>query len=426
MKPQDAQSPSIVGPAPLWALFLFTFLNSVGTGVAQNGIFFVIDRVYGSTRTANYTLGLLLGVTYIVGAMGAQPLVRGLMRLAGLSERGVLALLMIVMGVLCQVTWLAPALGASGVWPIWLMVLLYSPLSGVLWPIVESFVSGGRSGEGLRRTMGTWNVVWSSATVGAYFAMGPLLASVELAGKIVPLLGLVHVAGVIVLWKLPASPGEHLSEQHAPHPPVFEKLLTTFRVLLPVSYVVSTALGPYLPGALKNLGVAPVWMTPIAAGWLIARVGTFWWMGKSAGWHGRWSPAIIGGVALVGGFAVCVMSPRLVGALGTTGATGALFAGLLLFGTGMAVIYTAAIYYALEVGKAEVDAGGKHEALIGIGYTIGPGVGLAASLGVDRGAVAPGLFEPLVLGGVGLIAAGAVGAVAWRIGHARRAAKSAR
>ncbi len=42
--------------------------------------------------------------------------------------------------------------------------------------------------------MGTWNVVWSSATVGAYFAMGPLLASVELAGKIVPLLGLVHVA----------------------------------------------------------------------------------------------------------------------------------------------------------------------------------------------------------------------------------------
>jgi hypothetical protein len=93
--------------------------------------------------------------------MGAQPLVRGLMRVAGLNERGVLGLLMVVMALLCQVTWLAPALGASGVWPIWLMVLLYSPLSGVLWPIVESFVSGGRSGEGLRRTMGTWNVVWS-------------------------------------------------------------------------------------------------------------------------------------------------------------------------------------------------------------------------------------------------------------------------
>ncbi len=52
---------------------------------------------------------------------------------------------------------------------------------------------------------------------------------------------------MIVLWKLPASPGEHLSEQHAPHPPVFEKLLTTFRVLLPVSYVVSTALGRTCP-----------------------------------------------------------------------------------------------------------------------------------------------------------------------------------
>jgi hypothetical protein len=100
-----------------------------------------------------------------------------------------------------------------------------------------------------------------------------------------------------------------------------------------------------------------------------------------------------------------------------------LFAGLLLFGTGMAVIYTAAIYYALEVGKAEVDAGGKHEALIGIGYTVGPGVGLAASVGIDRGAVGAGLFEPLVLGGVGLIAVGAVAGVAWRIARAKSGAR---
>ena len=50
--------------------------------------------------------------------------------------------------------------------------------------------------------------------------------------------------------------------------------------------------------------------------------------------------------------------------------------GLILFGSGMGVTYYAAIYYALAVGRAEVEAGGTHEALIGGGYMVGPIIGL--------------------------------------------------
>ena len=88
-----------------------------------------------------------------------------------------------------------------------------------------------------------------------------------------------------------------------------------------------------------------------------------------------------------------------------------MLAGLALFGLGLSLIYSAAIYYALEVGQAEVRAGGTHEALIGAGYTLGPLLGLGASYAERRAWIAPESFNPLVLGAVGVVAVGAAAAV---------------
>jgi hypothetical protein len=73
----------------------------------------------------------------------------------------------------------------------------------------------------------------------------------------------------------------------------------------------------------------------------------------------------------------------------------------------MATIYSAALYYAMEVGQAEVEAGGKHEALIGLGYTGGPACGLLAGLAVQAGWIRKESFEPGVLVVVGTVALGA-------------------
>jgi hypothetical protein len=54
----------------------------------------------------------------------------------------------------------------------------------------------------------------------------------------------------------------------------------------------------------------------------------------------------------------------------------AVIGGELLFGTAAGFLYTAALYYAQLVQNASVDAGGAHEALIGVGYALGPGAGL--------------------------------------------------
>jgi hypothetical protein len=106
---------------------------------------------------------------------------------------------------------------------------------------------------------------------------------------------------------------------------------------------------------------------------------------------------------VLAGFGLTVLSWRL----------GLVLAGLAAFGMGMATIYTGALYYAMEVGQSEVEAGGKHEALIGVGYTGGPTCGLLA-----LGAVSAGWtdsFDSTVLMMVAGIAVAAAGTAAVRV-----------
>jgi hypothetical protein len=75
--------------------------------------------------------------------------------------------------------------------------------------------------------------------------------------------------------------------------------------------------------------------------------------------------------------------------------------GEAVFGWCNAFVYTAALYYALVVKNGSVDAGGAHEALIGLGFAIGPGSGLIgqalaeSALGHDGGMMVATL--PVVL-----------------------------
>ena len=390
------------GKSSLWAICIFSFMNSIGTGVLTNGIVFLTKQGYHFSDTKNYLLAVVLGATYIVGALGAQPGLKWVRKVwPRASSRAVLAWMMLVMGLLCALPQASVWAGGEGAGPVWVMIVLYSPLSGVLWPLVESYVSGGRSGDNLRRTVSFWNVVWSSALVAAYVGIAPLIENHAALAML--LLGCVHVVSAwALLWFAP-EPAPHRDEEHEPHPPVYRKLLVTFRLLLPMSYIVLSALGPYLPSAMTRLGVRADLHTILAAAWLSARVAVFAILARWQGWHGRWFPAIVGAVMLLAGFGLAILSGS--GALGEFGVQG-LVGGLAIFGVGMAVIYSGALYYAMEVGKAEVQAGGMHEALIGAGYTGGPLIGLSASLAVGAGWLKNGQFEPVVLVAVGVVALG--------------------
>ncbi len=383
--------------APLSSVLLITFLGSIGTGVITNGVFFLTKSGFGFSDLENYWLALALGVTYILAARLSHAAVERLHRL-GVSTRAVLAWTLVLMGGVSVLPLIASQIGPTASWLVWAMVVAYSPLTGVLWPVVESFLSGARQGEELRRAAGIWNATWSGAIIVSYYGMSGLVE--RWPAVIVLALGVMHLLTVVVVMKLPREPGAHAPEHHEPHPPIYATLLTAFRTLLPTGYIMLSAMSPYLPGAMERMGVGPARAVQLAASWLVARAITFWIMGRARSWHGQWWPAIVGATLVFTGFGVTVVTP---GFLSGTSGVAIQVGGLVVFGVGMAIVYSGAVYYALEVGRAEVEAGGTHESLVGVGYTIGPLCPLVAELARRREILASQHFEVAVFGAAGAV-----------------------
>ncbi|MEC9374078.1 MAG: hypothetical protein VYC34_09545, partial [Planctomycetota bacterium] len=161
--PTSQRPPS--APAPLAPVIAVVFLGSLGTGAVTNGVFFVTSQKYDFTPIANLALGFSLGAVYILGALAIGPFSRALAaRHASISTRNVAAAVMLLLGLLCAV----PLLIARP-WAMWLFTLAYIPFTGAVWPIAESYISGGRRGPELRRAIGVFNLAWASAVAASFW-----------------------------------------------------------------------------------------------------------------------------------------------------------------------------------------------------------------------------------------------------------------
>lgn len=344
----------------LRASLVLTGLASTGTSVIWNGLPFIAKRDYGFSETENLALYLLIGFVYVSGALTSGVCTGKLKPFVSL--RTIIALLLVTVTVVCSTP-----LFFSGGWVIWLAGGIAGFCSAWLWPIVESYLVAGRHGSEMRRAIGWWNLVWMVSVAGVMLAMAPLMdkhASMVIVG-----LGVMNLVAIGVLPWYTKNPPEHLETSSVEHvPDGYRGLLSGARVLLPLSYVINGVLAPLLPFVLAGIAIDIFWQTPLASIWMVARVLVTAFMWQWGVWHGKWSVLWI---------AICTM------ALGFTGILSAvnlpiLVIGLILFGGGMGITYYAALYYAMAVGRAKVDAAGTHEALIGGGYMVGPIIGLGS------------------------------------------------
>lgn len=351
-------------PASMAVIGAITFLNSLGSGLLWSGVFFVTQQSLGWTPRANFALALGATVVYAACAFLSAPVVRGIAH--RVSTRGVVALLMSMQLIGGAVSW-------AGVPGIVACALLASASGAFLWPIMEGYLSAGRHGHGLRRSVGAFNLVWMSATFSALLLMAPALA----AGHAITAMLLfvpISAASIVLLRWLPRDPSPHGREPEHRHRPAGERALRdATRVLLPVGYILIGSLGPAIPYLLGALEVDAGWRTPVTATWMISRLVTVMLLLRLAFWHGRAGALVIGFLFAAGGFAIIAMS----------GSIASMMMGLTLFGAGQAIIYYAALYYAMAVGGAEIGAGGVFEGLIGLGYGVGPIIGLAVGSGAE-------------------------------------------
>jgi hypothetical protein len=346
----------VPGPrAPLPVVLIITFLGSIGSGTFWAGLFFVSAGQYHFSAHDNLVLATIMGAAYAAAARAAGTLARGR------APRQVASWALLVWTAAA----LTPLILSGSHAAFWAAALIGSAASATTFPVVESYLTAGRHGAEMRSAIGKFNVTWTPPTALGLIVL-PLLSARPL--EVFVISGAATAAAWAMIWFLPPHPAAHEREAAVQSMgAAYPALLRAASWLLPFSYVVAAALAPVLPHRLASLGAGAA-ASLLAALWMAARFVVLLVMWRSSFWHGRWETLAIGGVALVGGLALVVLSPALPLLLG----------GLLLFGVGMGLIYYAALYYSMAVGHAAVDAGGGFEALIGVGYCLGPLLGLLA------------------------------------------------
>lgn len=365
--------------APLPSVLAFAFLASLGTGAITNGVYFLTESALGYGAALNFALAALFGVVYVGVSSTSGPMIRRAARgRAWLSTREALGASTLLITLVCALPLVGSWLGSGGVpaWTFWVLIVLFSVASGVLWPVCEAYVSGGRHDGRLRSAMGRFNLSWSGATVVALWLMGPLVQ--EHPTLVLLGVGASHLIGMGLLVWFPREPAAREHGHSTLSPEARRRsgeLLLWFRVLLPLSYLLKTAVLPQLPAALAVLETDTPWKPIVGSVYFVTRLVGFGLFERWHGWHSsRWMPAL-GAALLFGGFLAAVLAPlagdRSVG-------LAILIVALAAFGAGGSTVYAGAIFYAMEAGDSDLDSGGAHEAFIGLGYTLGPLCGLAA------------------------------------------------
>lgn len=328
--------------------WVLTAVVSCAGGFVAHGIYFLTHAAYGFDDRQNLWLAFALFLPYVPAALLAGPLSR---RVAPRRLLHALNGLMIFAGLVLALR--PPAL------LLWLAAPLYNGVAGMFWPLIEAYVAGGEHGAGLHRAIGRFNLTWS-------LALAPAMWIVALAGDRLWLsfgaLLLLHLVAVVAIAGLPERPAPHDDARAAAPPAHYPRLLWASRVLLPVSYVLMDALSPLLPGVWARVGVAAAWGPSLSSTWMLARFGAFGLLSRWSGWRGSRGAVRVGCALLLAGFAATLTGPG----------TAVVLLGLAAFGAGQGTLYYGALYYGMAVGRGEVDQGGRHEAVIGAGYLLGP------------------------------------------------------
>jgi hypothetical protein len=355
-----ASSPHAARPVRAVPIATLTFFCSLGTGILWNAIYFIAESQYGFTREKSLLLAFINGILYAAVALGAGRIVRALE--ARTSPRGALALVLATQAMLAPLVLVFPGEGV-----LWVSAIVMTAFGALQWPIVQHYLVSGRHGREMRSAIGWWNTSWMAATALGLAAAGPL-KSMGLMEWAIPSLLPCNLLALACLRWFPSHPVAHDGDEHARHVPrSYRSLLAAARVLHPMGYLVIGALAPILPYLFANLETPEALHAPIGATWHVARVVAVVVLWQTAFWHGRAASLVVAGLLLSLGFATAVAAPNQT----------MLGLGLVAIGLGQGAIYYSAIYYGLAVGAAEVEAGGIHEALVGMGYFIGPGIGLA-------------------------------------------------
>ena len=382
-------------------LLLVTFIESVGTIFIERGEMFLTKDILHFSDTTNLWLALLFGAGYAAGSLSSHRIARRV------GEKRLVLLCLAVQVIVCTAmgTWLHPATIFAG-------SAVLAAVYGLKWAVIESYISAGLDSRQTAKVIGLFNVTWSAAVPVALFPSGLIITFWHPALFYLPVA--ISLATLWLLRPVPASPlHRELPEPDGQALAAARRtagLLTFSRWQLLGSYSLMWILAALTPGIFKNLGYDVRLQTALAAVLDVTRVAGFYVLHRMVRWHGRFGPLFAAMVLMPLGFALILFAPHAAAiSSGNAGlGTAAALLGEVIYGLAAAMVYYAALYYAMVHTNAAVHGGGAHEGVIGLGFTLGPAAGL---LGAAIAPAVGGLMLGTLLVVAPLVLCGAAGSI---------------
>lgn len=373
-KPNAAGWMAIVLQPGALSLYAIESLATIGGTLMSVGIFFYMEYRYGWRMPQNFMLAAAQGVVYVPGALLAGPLAK---RYGG---RRVVGAVYLVLLALTAVAWLlarqSGALSAAGVVAA---LLAYTFAIGISWPILEGLVaSGGPPGQ-IARRIGVYNIIWPAGGALAIAVEGTILD--HWIGGLFLIPGLLHLLSLLILLLMSTSVGfpEIASEaSSAPHaePGLLRKrklALWLSRIALPAAYTVIYGLMPMMP-SLPTVRSLPVTLqTLVASVWLMTRWLAFLILALGTWWHTRPRTLVWAAAVMLIAFFGMTIRPTQGASPGIDLASMIVWQAAL--GLAIGTIYAGSLYFGMVLSDGSTEHGGYHEALIGLGWFLGPAAG---------------------------------------------------
>jgi predicted MFS family arabinose efflux permease len=248
-----------------------------------------------------------------------------------------------------------------------------------LWPTIEALVSEGEDAVGLPRAVGTYNVVWAGTNALALFSGGMLVE--KFGFKTIFFLPMAILLGqlALVFW-LEKNVNEHARAAAENPPPILppdpqrlsraktQAFLRMAWLANPFAYIAINTFIPMLPTVAAHFQLTPMFAGFACSLWCFVRLGTFIALWLWTDWHYRFRWLAAAFAMLILSFAVILLSPNLI----------VLIAAQIFFGVAIGLIYYSSLFYSMDAGDTKGEHGGIHEAAIGLGNCVGPGIGAAA------------------------------------------------
>lgn len=373
-------------------LFVFEALGSLACGFYGNYIFFLFRDRHGFGNLGNLGVAALMGLVIALASWRSGKLAQRCGCIRTMTS-----------GLLGMIVALAVGAVFSSL-PVQLAVLVvWAASQFMVWPALEALVTEGASGAARAHLVGIYSVVWAACSALSYFFGGGLFEWLG-SGSIFWLPPGLHLLQIVVLWRFTHRQGDapealprqqpleavSLSPKHGPSPQAFQRMAW---IANPFACVAAFTLLAMIPELARRMGLSTTMAGWFCSIWFFARLAAFVVMWRWPGWHYRFRWLCIGYVLLIVGFASVLTAGDLLW----------LSVGQVAFGLAVGSLYYASLFYSMDVGEARAEQGGIHEAMMGAGNFVGPGVAVLSLM------IAPQYPQGGVWAVSGLLAAGLAG-----------------